>query len=418
MNAFNYVAKDPDGNVIRAVLNAASKQDALSSLKQRGLTVVAINAMSEGMEGSGAAAEPAADPSSSRRIRMPRTSIKSSDIAEFCRMMATSIQAGIPLRDAVEAITEDADHPGMRKVLQQVLSRLHAGGSFSEALAEFPTVFGRIFIALIRTAEEAGSMPQTLRQLTGYLERTERLKRKIKTVTAYPLFVMGFFCVVCLIMTLFILPQFQDIFSGFKAELPALTRAVFAINKFLIGNILPILLFALGVGVAGWLVLRTDKGRYTLDRRLLAMPFIGPILLKYALARFSYNLSIMISGGVPVTDAFQISSSVTGNRYLESMFLRARDRIIEGSDISGSLRQEAELPRLFVRMVSVGETSGQLTSTMETMAEAYEEQVEGQIMMATSLFEPIVICLFGSFVLVLVLAIYMPVFSVASSMGG
>jgi type IV pilus assembly protein PilC len=324
------------------------------------------------------------------------------------------VNAGIPLRDAIESIAQDVDSAALRRIQRRVVSQLHDGRALSEALSGHSRIFGVVFVSLIRCAEESGSMPQTLNQLANYLESQERLRRKVRSATAYPMFVLVFFCIVCAIMTLFVLPRFQGVFADSDAELPRLTTAVFGVNEFVLDNLVWIALTGAAALTAFSLFKRTRKGRYQVDRMKLRLPFFGEILRKYAVARLCRNLAIMIRGGVPVTTAIDITSSVTGNTILSRSLLKVKDRIMSGSDIAGSLRQDPHFPRLFVRMVSVGESSGQLPEVMNKLSDVYEDQVEGQITVAMALFEPLIICFFGAVVLLLVLAIYMPVFTVAS----
>jgi len=342
--------------------------------------------------------------------------VKFAEVCDFSRLLATAVSSGIPLRDAVESIAEDIPNPAFRKMLNNMVQQLHEGRTFSQALAEYPNVFGTVFISLVESAEEAGSMAETLAQLASYLERAERIKRKIQSVTAYPMFVLFFFILVCAIMTIFVIPRFREVFEGLGATLPTLTTVVFDVNRFLLQNALYIAAGIFVLGLLFWAWGRTDYGRELIDRGKLRLPVIGGILRKYAIARVSRSMSVMIHGGVPVTTAMEIASIIAGNTVLRQSLAKARERIMAGADISGSLKDDPQFPRLFVRMVSVGETSGKLPDVMGKLADVYEEQVEGQIMIATSLMEPLIICVFGGLVLLLILAIYMPVFTVASRM--
>jgi type IV pilus assembly protein PilC len=412
MPTFSYVAKDSGGRLVRSSVEAASRFEALSSLRGGGLTVVDLDETGP----AASTAAPSADPAR-RAPRLPRSGrISRTDLAVLCRQLSTAVNAGMPIRDALESINDDLEHAGLRKVVAAMIQDLHDGRQFSETLQRHKRVFGTLFVALIRAAEESGSMPQTLDQLADYLERSERLARKIKSIVAYPLFVIGFFAVVCAIMTLYILPQFEDVFSEYDAQLPLLTRAVLGSNRFIL-NHLPIIVagFAALVAVAA-IHARTRAGRYRLDRLKLCMPFFGTIIRKYAIARTCRTLSIMLRGGVSITTALEISADVSGNGVLEKGMLRSRDRIIKGMDLSGSLGLEKDYPRLVVRMIGIGEASGQLPEVMEKVADGYEDQVEGSITLATSLFEPVVICVLGGFVLTLVMAVYMPIFTVARAM--
>ncbi len=409
MATFMYTAKQDDGEIVRATLRAESRHAALGQLRGRGLIPLSV-------EETGRAA--------GRSRRRPRGSftswgggISTADRALFCRQLAISVNAGVPLREALESITEDLDKPSFKRVLERIVEQLHAGVSFSDALAQHSGTFNTLFVALIRAAEESGSMPQTLEQLAMAEERSQRLQTKIRSITAYPIFVAVFFCVVCVIMTLFVLPKFQAIFSGYDTSLPRITLMVFGINEFMIDHALVI-----GGGIAVAIVAlyvwsRTLAGKVMLDAFKLKLPYFGPIIMKFAVARFCQNFATMLRGGVPVATAMEMAAATCGNRIMERSLLRARDRIIDGCGISESLEQDVRLPRLVVRMVSVGESSGRLPEVLQRISVVYEEQVEAAVMVATSLFEPLIICLFGIVVLVLVMAVYLPVFTAARGAG-
>lgn len=416
MAEFGYVAKNANGEEVRSSIQAPSRYEALSELRAKGLTVVSLS------EVGVSPPEPTEAPRETKQTKhrpssMRRSRISLGEKAVFCRQLSISINSGLPLRAALEAITEDMENPAFKQSLELVVKRLHEGEPFSGAIDGQPKVFDRLFVALIRAAEEAGSLPQTLDHLSSALERAERLGRKVRSITTYPIFVAAFFGAACVVMTLFVLPQFESEFKNLGADLPVLTRIVFSFNGWVIDHIVLVVLFVAAV-VAGIVFYgRTDAGRMRYDRLALRIPVIGDSIRKFSIARFSRNLAMMMRGGVPVATAIEISSATCGNRVLERAVMDARGRIMDGYDISSSLRIENEFPRLLVRMVGVGESSGRLPEVLERVADMYEDQVEGSIMVITSLFEPVIICIFGVVILVLVLAIYIPVFTVASHAG-
>ena len=406
MPTFTYTAKQDDGEMVRATLRADSRHAALGLLRGRGLIPLSVEEVGRGR----------ARAKSRKRGSFTRWggSISTSDRALFCRQLAISVNAGVPLRESLESITEDLDKPAFKRILERVVDQLHSGVAFSDALSQHPATFNTLFVSLIRAAEESGSLPQTLEQLAGAEERSQRLQTKIRSITAYPIFIMVFFVVVCVVMTLFVLPQFQEIFSGYGAQLPRITRMVFGLNQFMLDHAL-LIGGGIGFAVIGlYLWGRTLSGQYTFDAMKLKLPYFGPCFMKFAVSRFCQNFSVMLKGGVPVATAMEMSAATCGNRIMEKSLLEARDRIIDGAGISESLERDVRLPRLVVRMVSVGESSGRLPEVLDRVSLVYEEQVEAAIMVATSLFEPLVICLFGVVVLILVMAIYLPVFSAAS----
>jgi type IV pilus assembly protein PilC len=415
MPTYAYTVKTHDGQVIQNVVQAASRQEALTAIQAQAPGVVIRVEERRALEFAARPPPlPGAAPAALRRGRGGR--VRQAELAIFFRQMAISVNAGVPLRESLESVAEDLEHAAFRRILQRVAQGLHEGRSFSEALAAEPATFPALCVALVRTAEEAGSMGKTLEQMAASLEKSEALARKIRSITAYPIFVSVFFVLVLTVMTLFILPKFQDVFGGHDAALPLLTRVVFNTNRFIVRHIVWVAL-ALGGLVAGGVVyVRTPAGRMALDRFLLRLPWFGVAVRKVALARFCKNLAVMIRGGVPIASAMEITAAVAGNKVIEAAIHRSRERVLYGSDIAGSLGREDVFPRLLVRMVGIGEASGRLPEVMDRVADGYESEVEGAVMVATALFEPIVIAFFGMIVLVFVLAIYLPVFTMATHM--
>ncbi|MCF7818272.1 MAG: type II secretion system F family protein [Kiritimatiellales bacterium] len=418
MGVYSYIAKNKEGKEIRSNIEASTRLEALESLRKKGLTVVDLFGIEHPAAGT-APRKVAAKPATSNQPKVKSSffsaKVKMGDLAIFCRQLAISVNAGVPLRDALDTIGEELEQPALRLAVKDVVAKLNDGKNFSDAVACHPKIFNVMFCGLIRVAEESGKLPGTLRQLAEYLERTDKLQRRIKAMAAYPMFIGIFFVVVCMIMTLFILPQFTDIFGGFGAKLPIFTTVVFGINNFFVDHIIEI--FAGVIILTTVLVVygRTQSGGYRKDKLKLQTPYAGDLIMKYVLARFCRSLAIMVHSGVPISTAMEICSQATGNRVLERTVLAVRDRILTGHGIADSLAQSGIFPGLVVQMVGVGEDSGQLPEVLEKVADLYEDQVEVSIMTTMALFEPVIICVFGAFVLIIVLAIYMPIFTVSSS---
>jgi type IV pilus assembly protein PilC len=418
MEEFIYIAKNEKGDTIRASIAAASRYEAIALLREQALTVIELargafpSRLAVGKTGAASLLPP---PQTPQHPFAKLSRIKLSDLAIFCRQLSITINAGLPLRDSLETIAIDMEHPALRRVIQGLIEALHDGKTFSQALALYPKAFNTLMVSLMAAAEESGSLPQTLNQVAGYLERTERLTRKIASITAYPMFVAGFFGFVCCIMTLFVLPKFKAMFEGFHTQLPLITRAVFGGNQFILDHFVLLLVAVSVLITAACLYRRTPSGRLRIDALKLRMPLVGTCLSKFIMARVCRNLAVMIRGGVPVTSALEIISRVSDNRVMERSVMSARERVMGGADIAVSLAEEKVFPRLVVSMVGVGEQSGRLPEVLERISDLYEDQVEGAVMVATALFEPIMICFFGAIVLVLMLAIYMPIFMMGSA---
>lgn len=405
MPTYRYSAKDVSGKLVTGDFTATSRFEALSQLHTRGLTVMDISDDVADVRGR-------RDSRENLRPGLFCRPITISDKAVFCRQLSISVSAGVPLREALETIAIDLDNPTFRAVLNRVLKRLDDGMTLSQSISNEGKAFDRLFIALVKAAEESGSLTETLNYIAAAMEKADRLARKIKSIVAYPIFVACFFVLVSVIMTLFVLPKFQSIFGSFGSNLPKLTRIVFAANGFIIANSIWIFGGLFLLVIALMLYKRTPVGRLQMDGLVLRMPLVGDIIRKIAVARFCRNLGIMLNGGVPVSAAIEIAAEVLDNKALQNTLKMTRDRIMSGNDIASSLDRKT-FPRLVVRMVGVGESSGRLPDVLGKVADMYEDQAEGSIMVATSLFEPIIIIVFGCMILVLVMAIYLPVFAAA-----
>ena len=415
MGMFSYIAKNKEGQEIRSSIEASTRLEALEALRKKGLTVVDLFGIEHEKAGAAPKAEKVKPEKKSKRKAFQSAKVKMGDLAIFCRQLAISVNAGVPLRDALDTIGQELEQPRLQMAVMDMVGQLNDGKSFSQAVSSHPKIFNVMFCGLAKVAEEAGKLPETLQQLADYLERTDKLQRRIKAMSAYPSFIAGFFVVVCLIMTLFILPQFTDIFGGFGAKLPFFTTMVFSINAFFVDNIITIFAIVIVLVTVTVLYVRTPSGGYRKDKLKLATPYVGDLALKYVLARFCRSLAIMVNSGVAISTALEICAEATGNKVLERTVLDVRDRILTGHGIADSLAQSGVFPGLVVRMVSVGEDSGQLPEVLEKVADLYEDQVEVSIMTTMALFEPVIICVFGAFVLVIVLAIYLPIFTVSSN---
>lgn len=426
MKKFTYTAKNAAGDVLRDEIDADSRQHALTELRRKGLTVVSLMEVEQI-----SVSEPTGTKLRKKMKRKKESSpidmamapkkaphgkkIRLSDMAVFCRQLAISINSGLPLREALEGIHEDMDVPSLKTILANIIKQLHDGIPFSKAVAAHPKTFSPIFIGMIRAAEEAGSLPETLNQLAGYLEASDKLRRKISSLMAYPAFVAGFFTVICMIMVFAIIPRFQEIFSDLGSELPKITRVVFGFNRVFIDNFRLILIAIVMLVLFYQLFKRSKSGGLRIAKMKLKLPLTGSCLSRYIIARICRCMAIMLKSGVPISTTLKIVSGIGNNQVIESAIIQAQTQIISGSGIADGLGQTKIFPALLIRMLNVGENAGKLPDVLDRVADAYEDQVEAAITTGTALLEPIIITIFGLLVLLLVISIYLPVFTVSMS---
>jgi len=417
VDTFLYKAKDSDGNVVEGTLQANHRYDALAEVRAKGLTVVSLNEMGKGRGRLKGKKSEKLKGVKGKKSGIFAPKVKAGEMSIFCRQVSISLTAGVALRDALESIVDDVENMTFKSTLQTIVKDLHEGNSFSGAISRHPLSFDTLFVALIRAAEESGSMATTLTHISDSLERRERLIRKIRGITAYPIFIGGFFVMIGSVMTIFVLPKFEKALTGIGGTLPPLTRIVFGCNRFIMDNLPAIFVGIMGL-IAGFVLFkRTVGGRTYLDGVKLKFPLFGPCIKKIAIARFCQNLAIMVNGGVAITQGIEIAADICGNSVLRTALLKARESIISGGDIASSLAKGKIFPGFVIRMVSVGEASGRLPEVLEQVSSSYEDQVEGEIVLVTSLLEPILICFFGGFILIMVLAIYLPVFTMSRGVG-
>jgi type IV pilus assembly protein PilC len=273
-------------------------------------------------------------------------------------------------------------------------------------------------IALMGAAEESGSLSEISNHLATYLENRDRIIRKVRAALTYPIFLCGFFLVVVAVATFKIIPMFRDIYEGFGAKLPWLTRVVFDINAIILNYFAWIVAVTAALLLALVLWARTTKGRYALDRFSLKLPIFGKLIQRAAIARLCRSLSILLAGGIPINRALEMAQGTAGNRVVAKAVMDSREEILKGAKISASMKKHEVFPHMAIRMVSAGEETGNLSGLLEKVADFYEARVDAALTTINALIEPVMIIVVGVFVLIFVLSMYMPIFSLAATMKG
>ena len=411
MPKFTYISRDTNGQRVTAVAEAESKQSLFGQLKDRGLTVVEVRELSQ----SGAAA---ASSKPKRAITWPLLGggVDSGELSVFWRELATMIAAGLPVVDALEAISQELEHVKMQKVLRDILAGMWEGFSLSQTLKKHPGAFSPMVVSLVAAAEESGSLAQVSNQLATHIENQDRLFRKVRAALTYPIFLCAFFLVVVVIATFFIIPKFRDIYAGFDAKLPRLTEVVFAINAFILTRFPWIVAVTSAFILALVLWAQRPEGKETLDRLSLKLPIFGKLLQRAAVAKFCRSMAILLAGGIPVNKALEMAQETTGNSVMAKAIRASREDILKGSKIAPTLKRQGVFPQMAIRMVSAGEETGSLSSLLEKVADFYESRVDAALTTINSLIEPVMIVVIGGFVLLFVLSMYMPIFQLAATM--
>jgi type IV pilus assembly protein PilC len=341
--------------------------------------------------------------------------VKSEDIALFARQLATMLAAGIPLVQAFEIVGGGNDKPSVRKLILDIKADVEGGTSLHESLGKHPLHFDDLFVNLVEAGEQAGALETLLDKIATYKEKTEALKKKIKKALFYPAAVLGVAVIVTTILLLFVIPQFEQLYQGFGADLPAFTKFVISLSRGLQHNGL----YVLGVLVAAFFTFnyfkkRSKAMRVFLDRMSLKLPVVGPILEKAAIARYARTLSTMFSAGVPLVEALESVAGATGNIVFENAVLRMRDEVSTGQRLQRAMENTGLFPNMVNQMIAVGEESGALDTMSGKVATFYEAEVDNAVDTMSSLLEPMIMMILGVVVGGLVVAMYLPIFKLAS----
>lgn len=401
MKSYKYVARDLNGIQKRGIAQAASSTDVIGHLQEQGFTPISINEISAGV-------------SKRRRVNRHKR-IKSADLSALCWQLATMVEGGIPITVALDTIAEDAEHSNLEPILRTISEKVKKGQSFSDGIVEFPKVFNKLSYALILAGETSGNMGGALGKLAEYFDGRDKLARKIKGAMAYPIFVMAFIVIIVIFIMAFIVPRFVTIFDSLGGELPAFTRAFMGFYDILRYNLIYIIGF-ISVLVTFCVVFnKTKKGHYFFSKAVLRLPLFGKILTQAFVAIFCKTMSTLLSAGVSVLEVFDILCGMTGNDIIKSAIVQARGNIVEGLNISSSMAATGFFPNMVIKMIQVGEESGSLSTVLEKTSEHYERKVDSTVTTMTSLLEPIMIVSVGAVVSVVVIALYLPIFSMSAS---
>lgn len=393
---FLWEGTDRRGKKIKGKSMAASEAAVRADLRRQGVVPSRIKKQSKGLF-SGTA------------------KITTADIAIFSRQLATMLSAGIPLVQAFEIVGNGHENAAMQKLILSIKADVEGGSTLAEALAKHPLYFDDLFVNLVEAGEQAGALETLLDKIATYKEKTEAIKKKIKKALTYPAAVLVVAFVVTIILLIFVIPAFEDLFQGFGADLPAFTRMVIDLSVFVRqeGWILA------GMAIAAVMAFlyfkkRSRAMRHFLDRVALKAPVIGPILQKAAIARYARTLSTMFSAGVPLVEALDSVAGATGNIVYEMGVMRMKDEVATGQRLQQSMENTDLFPNMVIQMIAVGEESGSLDEMSAKVADFYEEDVDNAVDNLSSLLEPMIMAILGVLVGGLVVAMYLPIFKMGA----
>ncbi len=391
---FAWEGRDKRGARIKGKSLAPDEQTLRAELRRQGVAPSRIRKQRQGRKGG---------------------SVNPGDIAIFSRQLATMLAAGIPLVQAFEIVGNGNDKPAMQKLILDVKADVEGGTSLHEALAKHPLYFDDLFVNLVEAGEQAGALESLLDKIATYKEKTEALKKKVKKALFYPAAVLAVAVIVTIVLLVFVIPQFEALYKGFGADLPAFTQFVIHVSKIVQHDG-----FFIAVVVGGAIFFfmyfkkRSRAMREFLDRLMLKFPIIGPILNKAAIARYARTLSTMFAAGVPLVEALDSVAGATGNIVYENAVMRMKDEVSTGQRLQRAMESTGLFPNMVNQMIAVGEESGSLDEMSAKVATFYEAEVDNAVDAMSSLLEPLIMLVLGVLVGGLVIAMYLPIFKLAS----
>ena len=399
MKSYRYIAKNSAGVRKKGTVQANSSSEVLNGLRVQGLTPISVKDVSESI--------------SKRQRKGRRKRIKSADLSAFCWQLSTMLEGGIPITTGLDIIGEDTDNVELQRILRHISDKVKKGEPISECVAEFPKVFNRLCCAMVLAGETSGNLAGAVGKLAEYFDNRDKLAKKVKGAMVYPVFVLAFIIIIVIFIMAFIVPRFRKIFDQIGGTLPAFTQGFMNFYDMLRYNLHYIVGFVIFAAVAASIVSKTKKGHYMFSRLALAMPMFGKIIRQAFVATFCKTTSTLLSSGVSVLDAFTILTGMTDNDIIKSAVVQTKEGIVGGSSISVSLAESGFFPNMLVKMVQVGEESGSMPEVLDKTSEHYERKVDSTVTSLLSLLEPVMIISVGAVVSVVVIALYLPIFTMS-----
>jgi type IV pilus assembly protein PilC len=406
MATYAYIGKTRQGVLKKGEISAKSRDEAVELLRRQQVTATSLK------EKTGKDARP-------WNISFG-SGVGGKDIVVFTRQFATMINAGLPLIQCLEVLSSQSENRALGKTIGDIRFDVEAGATFADSLKKHPKIFDELYVNMVHAGEVGGMLDTILQRLAKHIEKAMKLKSKIKGAMIYPAAIIAVAVAVIAILMIWVIPVFARMFSemsGGKAGLPGPTQFVIDTSNFIHDNVLYIVIAAVGAAYAVKRYYGTEKGRIAIDRLMLKVPVFGPLIRKAAVAKFTRTLGTLISSGVPILEGMSIVARTSGNKVVERAILVARQSISEGKTIADPLAKTEVFPKMVTHMIAVGESTGALDAMLGKIADFYEDEVDNAVAALTSLLEPVMMVVLGTIVGFIVIAMYLPIFKVASVIG-
>lgn len=399
MNSYQYVAKDKLGQAVSGIIQAATEAEAAENLHKRELIIVSVEI---------------AKSFSAKKVNSKK--VKLDDLVIFSRQLATMIDAGIPLVNALNILGEQIENENLRGIVNAVRQDIEAGMSFSDALAKHPVVFSELFVNMAKAGETSGMLNEILDRLATFMEKQAALNRKIISSLVYPAVVVSMAIIITTVLLLKVVPTFKGIFDSLGGTLPLPTQVLIFASDLLRKYFLYTVVSLVAALYLFRKYLKTKKGRYRFDRQALKLPVFGALLRKIAVAKFSRTFSTLVKSGVSVLSALEIVSKTSGNKVVEEAIVNCSKSVRDGELISKPLAKSGVFPPMVTRMINVGEQTGQLEKMLSKIADFYDDQVDAATSALTSMIEPLVIAFLGIVIGGIVISLFLPIFKISQLM--
>ena len=417
MPNYFYRARDGQGRAHEGIEVAQTEDEILRLLAGQQLTPVYIElraASAAATPGTGAIQKFVAP--LQLALRQSQGRVQTGSVALFARQLSTMISAGLPLVRSLRSIARDHHDRKLALVLDSLGDDVQKGESLASALARHPAVFDEVFVSLVHTGEVSGTLDRVMDHTAGYLERAEVLRLKVEAALRYPIFVLSFATLVIMVMMIKIIPMFSGIYARFGVQLPLPTRLLLQASHLLTSNLLIVLALLILGGFFSWTWAQTEAGRYRLDLIKFNLPLFGDLIRMYAITKFARTLGILTTSGTQILGALKIMRPVPGNKVLERGIDDVRGQVEAGVSLSHAMTEARVFPDMLVQMTATGEETGQLDSMLMRTADFYEQRVTAKVEGLSSLVEPIAIVILGLVIGLMLVALYLPIFSLGQAM--
>ena len=405
---FRFEAKAANGKEFRGEIEAVNEIEARVKLRAQRLMPLKVVAAQ-------ATAGPGAQAAAKKKVA---GRVKSKDLQIFTRQLATLLSSGVPILQAMETLSDGSRSPNLTLALKAIADDVSSGKRFGDAVSQHPKVFDRFYSNMVLAGEESGNLDEILNRLAIYIEKSVKIQGKVKGALAYPIGIMVVALLVVIGLLVFVIPKFKTMFEGSGQELPAPTKIVVAMSEFMMSSWYIVIggIIALVWGLITFY--RSDKGREICDAFFIKTPVFGDLMIKSGVARFTRTLSTLLGSGVGIMESLDISAKTVGNHIMESAIVRAKDAIAEGKSLTVPLGKEKYIPHMVTQMIGVGEQTGALDTMLSKVADFYEDEVDVAVGALTSLMEPMMMMVLGGIVGFFVIAMYLPIFGMASTVTG